>query len=124
MSLTLNQFLFLVLTFAAVVAVTFLVIFLIQLKKTAKETTLTMLEVRSLAKNLNDASLKINAQVDDVQDILDATKKTALGLSEATWFMTTKVIRPSSRYWPFIYPLIRMGWRQIKRMKKEGKNGK
>jgi len=124
MPLTLNQFLFLVLTFAAVVAVTFFVIFLMQLRKTAKETTLTMLEIRSLAKNLNDSSLKINSQVDDLQDILDATKKTAVGLSEAAWFMTTKVIRPGSKYWPLIYPLIRFGWRQLKRKKKEGKNGK
>ncbi|MFW6139916.1 MAG: hypothetical protein ACOC5S_00995 [Acidobacteriota bacterium] len=124
MSLTLNQFLFLVLTFAGVVAVTIFVIFLIQLRKTAKETSLTMMEIRSLAKNLNDASLKINSQVDDLQDILDATKKTATGLSEAAWFMTTKIIRPSSRYWPLVYPLIRLGWRQIKRKKKEGKNGK
>lgn len=103
---------------------TFFVIFLIQLRKTAKETSLTMVEIRSLAKNLSDAGLKINSQVDDVQDILDATKKTALGLSEAAWFMTVKIIRPSSRYWPLIYPLIRLGWRQLKRKKKEGKNGK
>jgi predicted PurR-regulated permease PerM len=120
MSLTLNQFLFLILTFAAVVAVTFLVIFLIQLRKTAKETTSTMLEIRSLVKNLNDASLKINTQFDDLQDILEATKKTATGLSEAAWFLAVKIIRPSSKYWPLIYPLIRLGWRQLKRKKKEG----
>ncbi|MFO7979624.1 MAG: DUF948 domain-containing protein [Candidatus Aminicenantes bacterium] len=124
MALTLNQFLFLVLTFAGVVAVTFLVIFLIQLRKTAKEASLTMVEIRSLARNLTDASLKLNSQVDDLQDILDSTKKTAAGLSEAAWFMTVKIIRPSSRYWPLIYPLIRLGWRQLKRKKKEGKNGK
>ena len=95
MSLTLNQFLFLILTFTGVVAVTFLVIFLIQLRKTAKETSLTMVEIRSLARNLTDVSLKLNTQVDDLQDILDATKKTATGLSEAAWFMTTKISGPA-----------------------------
>ncbi|MFO7979625.1 MAG: hypothetical protein R6V00_02185, partial [Candidatus Aminicenantes bacterium] len=118
MALTLNQFLFLVLTFAGVVAVTFLVIFLIQLRKTAKEASLTMVEIRFLPRNLTAASLKLNSQVDDLQDILDSTKKTPAGLSEAAWFMTVKIIRPSSRYWPLIYPLIRLGWRQLKRKKK------
>lgn len=123
MPLTLSQFLLLVLTIAAVVAVTFLVNLLIQLKKTAREGQQTLVEIRSLVQNLNQTTRKIDARIDDVSEVVEAAKKTAVSLSEIAVFTTAKIIRPSSRFWPFLFPLIRMGWRQWKK-KKEDKNGK
>jgi hypothetical protein len=123
MSLTLNQFLFLVITIAVVVAVTYLVMLLIQLKKTAKEGERTLFELNALVKRLQDTSEKINVKMDDVDEIVTATKKTAMGLAEASTFMVTRIIRPSSRYWPFLFPLLRLGLRVIKK-KKEAKNGR
>jgi hypothetical protein len=121
MSLTLNQFLFLVLTIAAVVTVTYLVMLLIQLKKTAKEGERTLFEINALVKRLQDTSEKINVKMDDVDEIVTATKKTAIGLAEVSTFMVTRIIRPSSRYWPFLFPLMRLGLRVFKK-KKEAKN--
>ena len=123
MPLTLSQFLLLVLTIAAVVAVTFLVNLLIQLKKTAREGQQTLVEIRSLVQNLNQTTRKIDARIDDVSEVVEAAKKTVVSLSEIAVFTTAKIIRPSSRFWPFLFPLIRMGWRQWKK-KKEDKNGK
>lgn len=122
MPLTLSQFLLLVLTIAAVVAVTFLVNLLIQLKKTALEGQETLTEVRSLARNLSETMRKIDDKIDDVSEVVDAAKKTAVSLSEIAVFTTAKVIRPASKFWPFLIPFIRMGWRQWKK-KKEDKNG-
>jgi len=55
-------------------------------------------------------------------EVLEAAKKTAVNLSESAWFVTSKVIRPKSKLWPFLFPLVRLGWRQMKK-KKEDKNG-
>jgi hypothetical protein len=123
MSLTLNQFLFLVITIAVVVAVTYLVMLLIQLKKTTKEGERTLFEINTLVKRLQDTSEKINGKLNDVDEIVSATKKTAIGLAEASTFMVAKIIRPSSRYWPFLFPLMRLGLRVFKK-KKEAKNGR
>ncbi len=123
MSLTLNQFLFLVITIAVVVAVTYLVMLLIQLKKTTKEGERTLFEINTLVKRLQDTSEKINGKLNDVDEIVSATKKTAIGLAEASTFMIAKIIRPSSRYWPFLFPLMRLGLRVFKK-KKEAKNGR
>ncbi|MGB3862037.1 MAG: DUF948 domain-containing protein [Candidatus Aminicenantaceae bacterium] len=121
MSLTLNQFLFLVITIAVVVTVTYLVMLMIQLKKTAKEGERTLFEINALVKRLQDTSEKINGKLNDVDEIVSATKKTAIGLAEALTFMVIKIIRPSSRYWPFLFPLMRLGLRVLKK-KKEAKN--
>jgi hypothetical protein len=123
MSLTLNQFLFLVITMAVVVAVTYLVMLMIQLKKTAKEGERTLFEINALVKRLQDTSEKINGKLNDVDEIVSATKKTAIGLAEASTFIIVKIIRPSSRYWPFLFPLMRLGLRVLKK-KKEAKNGR
>jgi short subunit fatty acids transporter len=119
MPLTLNQFLFLVITIAVVVAVTFLVIFLIQLRKTAREAELTFVETKALVENLKETSLRAQAKIDDVGELLEASKKTAVSISEAAWFLTTRILRPSSKYWPFLFPLIRLGWRKMKKRKEE-----
>ena len=119
MPLTLNQFLFLILTIAAVVAVTFLVIFLIQIRKTAREAELTLIETKALIESLKETSLRAQTKIDDVGELIEATKKTAVSISEIAWFLGTRILRPSSKYWPFLFPLIRLGWRKIKKHKEE-----
>jgi predicted PurR-regulated permease PerM len=123
MSLTLNQFLLLVITIAVVAAVTFLITLFIQFRKTAKEGEKTLVELRELISNLKQTEQKVNARVDDLGDFFKSTKKTAGNISEITWFLATRAIKPSSKYWPFLFPLIRLGWRRLKK-RKEDKNGK
>ena len=123
MSLTLNQFLFLVITIAVVVFVTFLVTLILQLRRTAKEGEDTLVEIRELVRNLRETDKRLKEKMDDISLTIEATKKTALGLSEITWFLTSKILRPSSKYWPLLFPLLRFGWRQIKKKRKERKNG-
>ncbi len=122
MLLTLNQTLFLVLTIAAVVVVVFLVLFLAQLRRTAREGERTLVEVRELAQGLKVIERKLDARIDDVGELLESSKKTAAGLAQASLFLTTKVVSPASRYWPILYPLLRVGWRQLKKMKKHKEN--
>jgi predicted PurR-regulated permease PerM len=118
MPLTLNQFLFLVITIAIVVIATYLVIFLAQLRKTVKEGQDTLTEAKKLMRSVNETSQKVNSKIDDMTPMVDASKKIAL-------FLATKVFKPSSKYWPLVFPILRAGWRQIKKQKKqkEDKNG-
>ncbi len=123
MPLTLTQFLLLVITLAVVVGVTFLITLLIQLRRTLKEGEKTLAEITELAKHLQDTNQKVQAKIDDFGEMITASKKTVIGFSEITWFLTTKILRPSSKYWPLLFPLLRFGWRQLKK-RKEDKNGK
>lgn len=118
MLLTLNQTLLLVLTVAAVVVVVFLILFLIQIRRTAREGERTLAEVRELAVSLKEIERKVNARIDDVGELLESSKQTAAGLAQASLFLTTRVVSPASRYWPLLYPLLRIGWKQLKKMKK------
>jgi len=125
MSLTLNQFLLLVITIAAVVAVTFLVTLFVQLRKTAKQGEETLRELRALVQNLKETNIKVNNKIDDLGEIVEASKNTVVSLSEIAFFLSTKIIKPSSKYWPFLFPFIRLGWRHLRKKKqKEDKNGK
>lgn len=125
MSFTLNQFLLLVITIAAVVAVTFLVTLFVQLRKTAKQGEETLRELRALVQNLKETNIKVNNKIDDLGEIVDASKNTVVSLSEIAFFLSTKIIKPSSKYWPFLFPFIRLGWRHLRKKKqKEDKNGK
>ena len=119
MPLTLNQFLLLIITIAAVVAMTFLVNLMIQLRKTAREAEKTLIEIKMLVEETRDTNRSVQSKVEDVGQLIQVSKKTALNLSEIVWFVTTKILRPSSKYWPFIYPLMRLGWRQAKKFKEE-----
>ena len=123
MQLTLNQFLLLVITLAVVVAVTFLVTLFIQLRRTAKEGEETLVEIRSLVKNLNETSQKALEKMDDVDQTFKSMKQTAAQFSEIGWFFTTRLIRPSSKFWPFLFPLLRLGRQQWKK-RKEKNHGK
>jgi hypothetical protein len=116
--LTLSQILFLVLTVAAVVVVVFLILFLIQMRRTAREGERTLAEVRELAVSLKEIERKVNARIDDVGELLESSKQTAAGLAQASLFLTTRVVSPVSRYWPLLYPLLRIGWKQLKKLKK------
>ena len=121
MALTLNQFLLLVLSLAAVVVVTYLVLFLHQMKKTAREGSETLSEIRELVRNLNETNRKINHDLDDVGEFIEASKKTALNLSEAAFLITTRIVKPGSKFMPLLVPVIRLGWRLLKKKKKEDK---
>lgn len=122
MPLTLSQFLFLVLTLAIVVFVTVFIILSLQLRRTAKEAEETLTEARALVNELKEVTQKASARIDDFGGILESAKKTTGSVSELAWFLSTKVVKPSSKYWPFLIPLLRMGWRQWKK-KKEEKHG-
>jgi hypothetical protein len=98
MPLTLNQVLFLILTMAAVVAVAFVVRFLIQIRRT---------------------DLMVKEKLDDLGQTLEASKRVALNLSEVTAFLTTKLVRPVSRYWSVIFPVLGLFWRQMKKRKEK-----
>ena len=121
MPLTLNQFLLLLITIAVVVAITVFVMFILQLRKTAKEGAETLVKLREFIANLGEISKKVNTKVDDLGLVLDATKKTAVKVGEIAGFFATKVFKPSSKYLVFLLPLLRFVWRQTKK-RKEDKN--
>jgi hypothetical protein len=122
MMLTLNQVLGIILTMAAVVAVTFLALFLNQLRRTAREGQKTLAKAQEMMDGLKEIEAKINTSLDNVGEVLATSKKAVTGLSEIMFFLTSKVIRPSARYWPFLFPLLRLGLQQIKK-RKEKKDG-
>lgn len=119
MSLSLNEILLLVITIAVVGAVFFLIPVFIQIKKTMKEGEKSLEQIKELAQELKETSSKIHPAVENASEMVESAKKTVVNLSEITWLIATRIVRPSSRYWPFIFPFLRLGWRQIK--KKGGK---
>jgi hypothetical protein len=122
MALTLDQVLFIILTVAAVVIATVLALFLLQLRRTAREGERTLVKAQEAMEGLRVIEAKLNASLDDVGEVLKTSKKAAAGLSEITLFLATKVVRPSAKYWPFLFPLVRLGLQQLKR-RKEKKDG-
>ncbi len=122
MALTLNQFLFLVLTFTAVVVAVLLVRFLAQLRRTAAEGERTMVEIRKLAENLNELDGLIKERVVELGEFMEASRKTASNLSEASFLLTTRVLAPASRYWRLLFPAAVFLWKKFKK-RKEKKNG-
>jgi Tfp pilus assembly protein PilO len=119
MTLTLNQVLFIILTVAAVVAVTFLAMFLNQLRRTAREGEKTLVKAQETMDGLQAIEAKLNASLDNVGEVLATSKKAISGLSEISLFITSKFIRPSVKYWPFIFPLVRFGLQQMKKRKEK-----
>lgn len=119
MPLTLNQFLFLVLTFIALIAGIFLVRLFVQLRRTAAEGEKTLTELRALIRNLSELDLIVKEKVEVLGKTLEASKKAALNLSEASFLITSKIIRPSSRYLPLLLPIARFVWRQLKKRKEK-----
>lgn len=123
MPLTLSEFLFLVLTFVAVVVAVFFIRFLAQLRRTAEESGKTMAEIRNLVVNLNELEKVVRQRLDDAGEFLEASKKTVGQVSEATFFLTSRVIRPASQYWPLVFPLVRFFWKKL-RKRKEKRDGR
>ncbi len=122
MTLTLNQVLGIILTVAAVVAVTSLVLFLNQLRRTAREGEKTLVKAQDAIDEMKVIEAKINASLDNVGEVLAVSKRAISGLSEISLFLTSKVIRPSAKFWPFLLPLVSFGLRQLKK-RKEKKDG-
>jgi len=122
MTLTLNQVLAIILTVAGVVAITFLVLFLNQLRRTAKEGEKALVKVQETMDGLQVIEARLNSSLDNVGQVLAMSKKAVSGISEVTFFLTSKVIRPSSKYWPFLFPLLRLGLQALKK-RKEKKDG-
>ncbi len=122
MTLTLNQVLGIILTVAGVVAIVFLTLFLNQLRRTAKEGEKTLIKAQSTMEGLQVIEAKLNANLDNVGQVLAASKKAVTGISEVTLYLTSNVIRPTAKYWPFVLPLIRLGLQQWKK-RKEKKDG-
>ncbi|HEX2694203.1 MAG TPA: hypothetical protein VHP61_00500 [Acidobacteriota bacterium] len=114
-----NQTLFLVLTIATVVVAVYLVLVLIQLRRTAREGERTLAEIGELAGSLKELERKLNARMDDVGDLVASTKKMAAGLAQASLFLTTKVVHPASRFLPVLFPLLLMGLRGMKKKKEK-----
>jgi len=121
MFLTFSQTLFLILTIAGVVGLVFLVRFLIQLTRTAREGEKALVEAQGLLADLRTLEKKLNARVDDVGEILNSSKKTVAGTAEIVQFVARRALRPASAYWPIIYPLLRFGWKKYRKRKKEKK---
>ncbi len=122
MTLTLNQVLFIILTVAAVVAVTFLAMFLNQLRRTAREGEKTLIKAQETMAGLQVIEAKLNASLDNVGEVLATSKKAVSGLAEISFFISSKIVRPSVKYWPFLFPLVRFGLQQMKK-RKEKKDG-
>jgi uncharacterized protein YoxC len=122
MMLTLNQVLGIILTVAAVVAVIFLVMFLNQLRKTAREGEKTLVKAQETMDGLNVIEAKINASLDNVGEVLATSKRAVAGLTGVTHFLTSSVIRPSARFWPLLVPLLSFGLRKMKK-KRRNKDG-
>jgi predicted dinucleotide-utilizing enzyme len=119
MTLTLNQVLSIILTVAAVVAVTFLAMFLSQLRRTAREGEKTLVKVQEAVEGMQAIEAKLSASLDNVGEVLATTKKAVSGLAEISFYVSSKVIRPSAKYWPLIFPLVRFGLQQMKKRKEK-----
>jgi hypothetical protein len=123
MLLTLNQILWIILTLAAVVAIIFLVLFLIQLRKTAREGELTLIEVRELVKDLRETEHKIDASVTEIGEVIRVSSKTIGSLSAITGYVTTGLMRSTLKAWAFALPALRWSWQRLKK-RKEKQNGR
>jgi uncharacterized protein YoxC len=122
MTLTLNQVLGIILTVAGVVAIVFLVMFLNQLRRTAREGEQTLAKARETMDGLQMIEAKLNASLDSVGEVLAVSRKAASGLSEVTGFLTSKIVRPTAKYWPLVFLLVRLGLQKM-RKRKEKKDG-
>jgi len=123
MLLTLNQILWIILTLAVVVTVIFLVLFLIQLRKTAQEGEQTLIEVRELVKDLRETEHKIDASVTEIGEIIRVSRRTISGVSAITGYVSTGLMRTTLKAWAFALPALRWSWQRLKK-RKEKQNGR
>jgi uncharacterized protein YlxW (UPF0749 family) len=123
MPLTLNQVLLIIVAFAFVLAVVFLIRLFAQLRRTAAEGERALAEFRELARSLNELDLLVKQRVEDLGQTLAASKKAAANVAEASALITSRFLAPSAKYLPIILPVARFVWRQIGK-RKEKKHGK
>ena len=124
MTLTLNQVLFLILTVAAVVAIVQLFLLFTQLRRTAIEGEKALGEIAELARHLKDLDLVIKEQVEELAKTIAASKKAAVNVAEASSLITSKFVRPGSKYLPLLLPVAQFVWRRFGKKKKESHHGK
>ena len=117
MPLTLNQALFLVLTFAGVVVAVVLVRLFVQLRRTAIEGEKALAEMRALAQHLTELDLVVKDKVEALGATLDASKKAAVSIGQASALITSNFVRPASRYLPILIPVARFVLGQLKKKK-------
>jgi len=110
-----------ILTVIAAILATFLVFFLIQVRKTAREAEKSFQELQIILHKLERIEDKVDRRLDDAGVIIESTKQTVSSLSDISLFLTTKVLKPASKYWPVLFPLLRFGW-QLTKKRKEKKN--
>ncbi|MGB8952595.1 MAG: DUF948 domain-containing protein [Candidatus Aminicenantales bacterium] len=123
MPLTLNQVLVLIISIVSVVALAFLIRLFIQLRQTAMEAERTLAEIGKLAKDLRELDQLVKEKIGELSQTIEASKKAAAHISEASLLVTTKILKPSSNYLPLLMPIARFFWRQWKK-RKEKKHGK
>jgi hypothetical protein len=107
-----------VITICVVISVAFLIALIVQLRKTAKEGEETLVEIRDLIENLRETDKKVNEKIDDLTPVIEATKTTVARISDIAWLFTARVFKPSSKYWPYIVPILRLGWRHMKKKRR------
>jgi gas vesicle protein len=118
MPLTLNQILSLVLTFAGVILVIYLIRLLAQVRRTAAEGEKTLAELGVLAKHLTELDLVVKEKVKDLGNTLDATKRAAVNISQTSSLITSKFVGPSFKFLPIALPVARFVWRQWKKKRR------
>jgi len=121
MLLTFNQVLYLLLTVAAVVVAVVLAMFLLQLRRTAREAEKSFQEMQIVLNKFEKIEDKLEQRLEEAGEIVSSAKKAVSGLGQLSLFLTTNVIRPSSKFWPVLFPLLRFGW-QLMKKRKEKKN--
>jgi len=117
MPLTLNQALLLVLTLAAVVVAVFLVRLFVQLRRTAAEGEKTLVEMRALAQHLTELDLVIKDKVETLGTTLEASKKAAVSIGQASALITSGFVQPASRFLPLIIPVVRFFFHRARKKK-------
>jgi uncharacterized protein YoxC len=119
MPLTLNQFLWLVITLVVVVVATWFVLFLQQLRRTAGEAEKTLAELRHNLQEFNELQAIIREKVETLGETVESSRKIASSLADILGFLAIRVVRPASRYWPLIFPILQFLWRQKKKRKEK-----
>ncbi|MCP2520788.1 hypothetical protein NLD30_10160, partial [SCandidatus Aminicenantes bacterium Aminicenantia_JdfR_composite] len=72
--------------------------------------------------NFQETERLIKSRIEEVDDLIKTSKKTLTNISEIAFFISKKLLKPSTRYVSAILPLINLGWKLYKKRKKGGKN--
>jgi len=119
----LTQIFLLVLIVTAVVAIVFLVRLFIQLRTTAGEAEKTLAEVRVLVQHLTELDLEVKARVEELGDTLRVSRKAAVGFSEATMQLTSKLLPDPAKFLPLVLPVAGFFMRRMQKRKEKHRVG-